>query len=235
MQVGQDALTVTDQVLARRPGHRMALHAAQVISSGLSNVASNQLDPAEELRIGKRAVQVSETLLALDPHNVTSLNNRGVADQAVGDALWASGHFPDSIASYRKAVDDLAAATPGGSGMGIVHASNRLNLAMSQARLGDSAGAAATLAGGTPYRDKLRASEPASSFPPVLIGNLMRIGAAATAYVLDDFDRARQIARDSVKQLHAANTTGAFQASQVGITAYYGLHVMARVDYLQGD
>jgi hypothetical protein len=235
MKVGEDALAVTDQVLAQRPGHRMALHAAQVITSGLGAVASNLMNPADQLRIAKRDQQVSDTLLALDPHNVTSLNNLGVADQNIGDALWSAGKFPDAIAAYHKAVDDFAAATPGGSGMGIIHAANRLGLAISQGRLGDSTGAAMTLVGEKPYLDKLRASEPAGSFPPVLVENMMQIGAAGAAYALDDVNRARQIASDAVSQLHAAKTTGSFQASQVGITAYYGLHVMARVDYLHGD
>jgi tetratricopeptide (TPR) repeat protein len=236
MQVGEDALAITDRVLAQRPGHRMALHAAQVITSGLCAVASNQLDPAQELRIGKRDQQVSQTLLALDPHNVASLNNLGVADQAMGDALWASGKFPDAIAAYHQAVEDFALATPGGSGFGIIHAANRLTLAISQARLGDASAAEATLAGEQPFLDKLRASEPpGGSFPTLLIENIMRIGAAAAAYFSGDVDRARQVAADSVQKIHAAKTEGAFQSSQVGITAYYGLHLMARVDYLHAD
>jgi hypothetical protein len=234
-KVGEDALAISDQVLAQRPGHRLALHAAQVIASGLTGVASNSLDPPGELRIGKRDEQVSEALLALDPHNVTSLNNLGVADQAIGDAFWALGKFPESIASYRKAVDDFGAATPGGFGFQIIHAANRLGLAMSLARLGDTANAAATLAGETPYLDKLRAGETPGSFPPVLVENIMRIAASATAYAREDFERARQTAAEGVGQLHAAKTTGTFQASQVAITAYYGLHVMARVDYQHGD
>jgi hypothetical protein len=234
-KLGEEGLAVTDQVLAQRPGHRMALHAAQVITSGLTGVASNSLDPMQELRIGKRDQQVSDILLSLDPHNVTSLNNLGVADQAVGDAYWALGKFPDAIAGYKKAVDDFGAATPGGFGFQVIHAANRLGLAISYARLGDNAHALATLAGEKPYLDKLRAAEPPGGFPPVLVDNMMRIGAAETAYAMDDLGRARQIAADSVAELHAAKTTGAFQASQVAITAYYGLHTMARVDYLHGD
>jgi hypothetical protein len=234
-KVGEDALAVSDQVLAQRPGHRLALHASQVIASGLTTVASNSLDPPEELRIGKRDQQISESLLALDPHNVTSLNNRGVADQAVGDAFWALGKFPDAIASYQRAVEDFGAATPGGFGFQIIHAANRLGLAMSHARLGDTDGAAATLAGETPYLDKLRASEAPDSFQPVLIDNMMRIAAAAISYAREDFQHARQTAAASVNDLHAAKPTGTFQASQVAITAYYGSHIMARIDYQHGD
>jgi hypothetical protein len=234
-KVGQEALAIADRVLAQRPGHRLALHASQVIASGLTGVASNSLDPREELRIGRRDQQVSQSLLALDPHNVTSLNNLGVADQAVGDALWALGKFPEAIASYRKAVEDFGAATAGGFGFQIIHAANRLGLALSQARLGDIDGATATLAGEATYVDKLRTSEASGSFPPVLIDNMMRTGAAAVAYAREDFALARQTAADAVNQLLAVKTTGTFQASQVAITAYFGLHVMARVDYRQGD
>ena len=117
----------------------------------------------------------------------------------------------------------------------ITYASNTLTLAISQARLGDGASAASTLAAGAPYLAKLRAAEPPGSLSPVLVENIVHIGSAAVAYLLGDVDRARQIAADSVGQLQAAKTVGSFQASQVAITAYYGLHTMGRVDYLHGD
>jgi hypothetical protein len=63
----------------------------------------------------------------------------------------------------------------------------------------------------------------------------VQVGTAEVAYAQDDFERARRIASDSVNLLQTAKTEGSFQANQVAITAYNGLHVMGRVDYLHGD
>ena len=235
LKMGEDVLAVSDRVLAQRPGHRLALHAAQVATGGLTLAAQNSLNPAQQLRFAERDEKTSEILLGFDPRNVTSLNNLGAAHSEIADALWAAGKLSNALPFYRKALDDFAAATAGGSSFEIIHASHSLSLAISQAMLGDRAGVAATLAAEAPYLAKLRAAEVPGSFMPVLVENVMRIGDAATAYLLDDIDRARQIAAGSVSQLQAMRATGSFQASEVAVTAYYGWHTIGRIDYLHGD
>jgi len=234
LKTGEDVIAVADQVLAQRPGHRLALHGSQVTDGGLAQAAENSLNPAEQLRFGERDMHTSEILLALDPHNVTSLNNLGVAHGEIADALWSTGKISDAITYHVKALADAAAATPGGSGFQIGHAANLMGTAILQARVGDSAAAAATLAGEAPYLAKMQSAEAPGSFPPVLVENMVRTGAAAVAYALGDLDRARQVAADSTNQLQTSKPNGSYQASEVAITAYFGLHVMGRVDYLHG-
>jgi tetratricopeptide (TPR) repeat protein len=235
LKAGEDVLAVSDQVLAQRPGHRLALHGAQVTASGLTLVASNELNPTQEVRFSKLSEQISETLLGLDPHNVTSLNNLGVAHQGLGDALWSAGKLSEAMRYYQRALDDFGAATPGGSGFQIIHAANTLGVAISQARLGDGGAAAATLAAESPYLARMRQNEAPGAFPVMIVENIVQVATAEIAYAQDDFDRARHIAADSVNLLKTAKTEGSFQESQVAITAYDGLHVMGRVDYLHGD
>jgi hypothetical protein len=235
LKAGEEVLAVSDQVLKQRPGHRLALHGAQVTASGLTLVASNELNPAEQLRFGKQSEQISESLLGLDPHNVTSLNNLGVAHLGIADAFWAAGKFSESLTYYRKALDDLGAATPGGSGFQIIHASNTLSLAISLAKLGDSAAAAAALASESPYLAKMRAAEAPDSFPLSIVENIMHLGAAIVDYSQDDLGPARQIAADSLAQMQSAKPKGSFQASQLAVGFYNAFHVMGRVDYLHGD
>ena len=235
MKMGEDVIAVSDRVLAQRPGHRLALHAAQVAAGGLTLVAQNSLNPAEQLRVAERDEQTSNILLGLDPRNVTSLNNLGASHGEIADALWAAGKLSNALPFYRKALDDFGAATAGGSSFEIIHASHTLSLAISQAMLGDRAGAAATLAAEAPYLAKLRADEAPGSFVPMLVEAIVRIGDAATAYTLGDVDRARQIAADSVSQLQTMQPNGSFQTNEVAVTAYYGWHTMGRVDYLHGD
>ena len=97
---GADALAVADKVLEQRPGFRLALHAEQIIEGSLASVAQNDLNPAEAIRLNERNTQTSLTLLKLDPNNVTSINNLGVADQTQGDFLW-------SLGKVREAIPDL--------------------------------------------------------------------------------------------------------------------------------
>jgi hypothetical protein len=235
VKAGEDVLSLSDQVLAQRPGHRVVLHGTQVAVGALAFVAQNSLNPADSLRFGTRDEQTSKTLLALDPRNVTSLNNLGVAHGEIADALWAAGKFPSAIANYQQSLIDFGAATSGGAGFLITEAASRLGLVLAQTRLGDSAAARASLNAEGPYLVKIRASEPPGSLPPILVENIVQVGDAAIAYAQDDLERAHRTAADSVSRLHAAKTTGSFEANEVGITAYFGLHIMGRIDYLQGN
>jgi tetratricopeptide (TPR) repeat protein len=234
-RVGKDVFAVADQVLALRPGYRLALHAEQVVSGSLSAAAQNALDPAEMFRTAQRDEQVSITLLQLDPHNVTSLNNLGVAQASLGDALWGAGRLRDSIPYYQKSIDAYGRAAGGGATFAITQAASVLGLAISQAQMGDGAGATASIASETPFLERLRASEPQGSFSPRLVENMLTIASAAIALERDDLAEARRVAQGAVQQLQAAKTVGTFQANQVAITSYYGLHVAGRADYLLGN
>src|SRR5262249_42061254 len=88
-EIGEDAVRVADRVLEIRPGYRLALHAQQVTESVMASAAQDALDPAAELRDAKRSELVSVTLLKLDPNNITSMNNLGVAHQTIAQALWS--------------------------------------------------------------------------------------------------------------------------------------------------
>jgi hypothetical protein len=234
-RTGDEVFAVADQVLALRPGYRLALHAEQVVSGSLSAAAQNALDPAEMLHTAQRDEQVSVTLLQLDPHNVTSLNNLGVAYSTMGDALWGAGRLHDSIPYYQKAIEAYGRAAGGGAAFAITQAATVMGLAISQAQMGDDAGAAASIATETPFLDRLRASEPQESLSPRLVQNMLTIASATIALERDDLAEARRVAEGAVQQLQSAKTVGTFQANQVAITAYNGLHVAGRADYLLGN
>ncbi len=234
-RVGSEVFSVADQVLALRPGYRLALHAKQVASSGLGTLAQNALDPVEMLHTAQLDEQTSQTLLQLDPHNVASLNNLGVAQLEIGDALWAAGRLRESIPYYVKAIDDFGRAAHGGAAFAITQAANALGLATSQAQMGDAAGASATIAAEGPFLDRLRVSEPPGSLAPHLIENMLTTAGATLLLERDNFAEARRMAQSAVQQLQGAKTVGTFQANQVAITAYFGLHAAGRADYLLGN
>jgi hypothetical protein len=234
-RVGEQVIAVADQVLALRPGYRLALHAQQVTSGTLSTSAQNALDPAEMLRAAQRDERVSLTLLQLDPRNVTSLNNLGVAQQEIADALWAAGHLHEAIPYYLKSIDDYGRAAHGGATFAITQAANVLGLAIAQAQLGDAAGASATSAAEAPFLDRLRASEPPGSLAPMLVQNMLTIGNSTLVLERGELAEARRLAQGAVQQLQAAKTVGTFQANQVAITSYFGLHVVGRAEYALGN
>jgi tetratricopeptide (TPR) repeat protein len=179
--------------------------------------------------------QVSTTLLQLDPHNVVSLNNLGVAHQETGDALWAAGRLRDAIASYLQSLDDYGRATVGGASFVIIRAYDMAITSYYQAQIGDAAGAQATIASGRPYAEKFRKTEPPGSIAQNIVDNLLTASSAAAALERDDLPIAQHIAWDTATSLQAAKASGDWQEAEKYISLYFALHVAGRAEYLLGN
>jgi hypothetical protein len=234
---GMDALAIADKVLEKRPGYRLALHAEQIIESDLAQVATNDLSPAEALQSAQREVQISEALLTLDPENIVSINNMGVAHQGVGDALWSMGRVREAIPWYLKCLDDFgrAAGEGGGTGFVIIHGYAIAQTAFHQAQIGDSAGAATTIASGEPYLAKLRRSEPPGSMAVSMVDGLQRLPTAGIAFEADDFALAQRVARNDDRDMEATKPSGGLEESQKYISLFVGYHYEGRADYMLGE
>ncbi|GAC1667079.1 MAG: hypothetical protein NVS9B2_08070 [Steroidobacteraceae bacterium] len=232
---GEEAMAVADKVLERRPGYRLALHAEQVIEGDLTQVATNALNPAEALRFAERQVQIGQSLLNLDPGNVVSINNMGVAHQSLGDALWAVGRVRDAIPPYSKSLDDYAKATVGGAGFFLIHGYDVAQTANKQSMIGDQAEAAATIASGEPFLAALRRSEPPGSITVTLCEAMQQLAAAGTAFQRDDLAEARRMARQAAQALEATKPSGGIQEFQKFISLYVIYGIAGRTDYLLGD
>ena len=233
---GQDALGVADKVLEKRPGYRLALHAEQIIESDLAQVATNDLNPKDALKIAEREVQIGQALLTLDPDNIVSINNMGVAHQGVGDALWSMGRMREAIPYYLKCLDDFGkAAASGGTGFVIIHGYAVAQTSFHQAQIGDGDGAAATIASGEPFLAKLRRSEPQGSMAVSLVDALQRLPAVGTAFEVDDFSGAQRLVRDDVRDMEATKPDGGLQEAQKYVSLFVAYHYEGRADYLLGD
>ena len=233
--VGDEVIAMADNVLEQRPGYRLALHAQQVVEGSLAGVAQDGLNPAGMQRYSSLDTRVSTTLLQLDPHNVVSLNNLGVAHQEMGDAFWAAGRLREAVASYLKSLDDYAQATAGGASFVIIRAYDMAITSYYQAQMGDAAGAQATIASGRPYAEKLRNTEPPGSIALIIVDNLLAASSAAAALERDDLPSAQRIAWDTAKSLQAANASGAWQEGEKYISLYFALHVAGRAEYQLGN
>ena len=114
-RISQECLTVADQVLERRPGYRLALHAQQVLTGVLVAVGKDELDPHAARQAAVRQEQVSQTLLNLDPGNVTSLNNMSVAVDQLADTFWQAGQVHESVVQRLREVEFARGAAVGGA------------------------------------------------------------------------------------------------------------------------
>jgi hypothetical protein len=234
-RLGEESVSLADKVLERRPGFRLALHAEQVIESTLSGVAQNDLNPAEALRISQRNEQISLTLLHLDPKNLVSINNLGVAHQSLGDALWSAGRFREAMPYYHEMFDDFTNAASGGAGQEILFSYQAQYLVTQQSQLGDGAGATATLAKFTPHVVKLRQSEPKGSMAPVIVEAMQKAGAAQAAFERDDLTSARRIARETMGQLQAVKPERGVQEIQKYVSLYLAADIAGHADFLLGN
>jgi hypothetical protein len=230
-RAGEDSVALADQVLERRPGFRLALHAEQVILSGLAAAAREDLNPLGALRPALRGEEVSLTLLKLDPNNVISMNNLGSARGDVGDSLWGTGRLQEALVKYQQQMQDLARATTGGPTFFMVLTYTSCGLAYRQAQIGDAAAATATLAALAPYRAQLRRGEPPGSMAVAIVDSIGTICDAAVAFERNDMAAARRIAAEAVGQLQTAKPVGDIQIFQTDISRYLGLHILGRANY----
>jgi tetratricopeptide (TPR) repeat protein len=92
---------VTAQVLEKRPGHMHALRAQALATSPLANHLSNEMNLAEALRTTRETAKAWREFTRLDPGNVVSWNNLGVAYRFQNFIEQDMGRPADAAASLR--------------------------------------------------------------------------------------------------------------------------------------
>ncbi|MEA3176680.1 MAG: hypothetical protein QOI59_203 [Gammaproteobacteria bacterium] len=235
LRVGEDAAAVAEKVLEIRPGYRLALHAEQVIEANMSLAAQDSLDPAAAMRASQRALQVSETLLKLDPKNVTSLNNLGVAHQSIAGAFWAQGKLRESMPWYVKGLDDFGRAANGGAGFMLIRAWTMADTAVREATVGDPATADALVAAGAPFTERVRKVSPPGSLPPLLVDATDKLPAAQIAFERDDLETAHTLAIQAGDRMRVAKPDGAHEALQKANVMYIAALISTRVEFERSD
>jgi hypothetical protein len=231
----EECLTVSEGVLERRPGYRLALHAEQVIAGQLVAVAQDELDPKEALRAGMRQEQVSQTLLNLDPGNVVSINNLAVAEGYLQGAFGSAGRLHEAMPYLLKQLELARRATAGGATFYLNLAGVVGSAVYQQALLGDDAGARATIAATQPFYEKLRQSEPKGSTIVGIVYAGNKLHEAFAALERDDLADARRNATDSVRDLEAITPKGGSQKFLKVLILRYGNDFVGEAEYRLGD
>jgi tetratricopeptide (TPR) repeat protein len=233
--MGEDCMALADQVLERRPGYRLALHAQGVIAGVLVAVATDELDPKTAMRMGLRQEQVQLTLLRLDPNNIVSINNFAVAESQLGDSLWTAGHLREAVPFYLKQLDYAGRASAGGALFAVGRFGAMAGAAVRQAQSGEVAAAAATLAAGAPFLAKLRQSEPPGSMAVVLADGIGKDAESWVAFERGDALTARRLAAETVSELQAVTPRGGAQEFSKYLTLHFSYSVEGRAEYQLGD
>jgi tetratricopeptide (TPR) repeat protein len=232
---GIEALQVAEKVLERRPGHRTALHAQQIIGGVLAQVAVNDLNPKEALQFTERELEVSQTLLTLDPNNIVSTNNMGVAHQGMGDVFWSVGRMHDAIPYYFKCLDDFGRAAPGGAGFVIIHGYAAAQTAGHQAQIADFSGAMATIASEAPFLADLSRAEPKGSVALIIAQSLVDLPTASVDYERGDLKSSVDIIRASAGKLESITPEGGLQENQKYVSLFVAYHLEGRANFLLND
>jgi hypothetical protein len=233
-RTSNESLSIADRVLERRPGDRLALHAEQILTGILVQVAEDELDPAAALGPAAREEQVSLTLLKLDPGNTTTLNNLAVAEGQLGDALWSVGRLREAVAYRIKQLDAQRRATSGGASFRENYGGALFGTVYALSSIGEDAQATTTLAAGEPVLAKLRQTEPAGSPIVALTTAAYRIAASHTAYERGDLRVTRQVAGDAVRGLQAIAVHGVQEYYKQLLSGFADADV-GRAEYLSGD
>ena len=99
-RVGEEGVRATTQVLERQPTNMLALRARALISSALSFVAVNELQPARRLAAVDDAARDWALLSRIDPSNMISKGNLIISRMEAAGALWDQARPRDSLAKH---------------------------------------------------------------------------------------------------------------------------------------
>jgi tetratricopeptide (TPR) repeat protein len=234
-QVAADASAVAEQVLTLRPGHRLALHALEVMQSALAELASAELRPVEALAMGRRGEATAQTLVTLDPKNTISFNNLAAVRMDLGEASWAAGQPRESLDYYQKAIADMRHAESAGAEFVLNQLFPLSLMAGRQADLGDTAAADTALGSATKFVAALHASEAPGSPLPLFGECNLRMALEAGALWRGDLTAARHIGADIITLMQGIKPNGGFQEFYKGACIFYPDRFKGEAEYLQAD
>ena len=234
-QVAADAGGVAEQILTLRPGHRIALHALEVMQSALTELASAELRPVEALAMGRRGEATAQALVTLDPKNTVSFNNLAAVRMDLGEASWAAGEPRESLDYYQKAIADMRHAENGGAEFVLNQLFPLSVMAGRQSDLGDSAAADTALGSATKFVSALHASEAPGSPLPLFGECNLQIALEAGALWRGDLTAARRIGADIIALVQTVKPKGGFQEFYKNACIFYPDRYKGEAEYLQAD
>jgi hypothetical protein len=233
----EDSFALCTRVLGRRPGHRVALHAQEILGSYLAGFALEDLDPLLSAQLSVRNEAISQTMLDLDPDNVVTLNNLGGNSVSAANAFWLAGHLQEAVRYNAKAseVTGRAAAHESSGDFLETHLLFTGFLALNQTMMGDAQGAAATLAKIRAIDVRLRKSDPAGSVGSVMGDVWQKAIAVQTGLLHGEFAATQRLARETLSEIAPATPRSGDESFGQALTVAALNHLLAIADYELGE
>jgi hypothetical protein len=233
----EDSFALCTRVLGRRPGHRVALHAQEILGSYLAGFALEDLDPLLSAQLSVRNEAISQTMLDLDPDNVVTLNNLGGNSVSAANAFWLAGHLQEAVRYNAKAseVTGRAAAHESSGDFLETHLLFTGFLALNQTMMGDAQGAAATLAKIRAIDVRLRKSDPAGSVGAVMGDVWQKAIAVQTGLLHGEFAATQRLARETLSEIAPATPRSGDESFGQALTVAALNHLLAIADYELGE
>jgi hypothetical protein len=233
----EDSFALCTRVLGRRPGHRVALHAQEILGSYLAGFALEDLDPLLSAQLSVRNEAISQTMLDLDPDNVVTLNNLGGNSVSAANAFWLAGHLQEAVRYNAKAseVTGRAAAHESSGDFLETHLLFTGFLALNQTMMGDAQGAAATLAKIRAIDLRLRKSDPAGSVGSVMGDVWQKAIAVQTGLLHGEFAATQRLARETLSEIAPATPRSGDESFGQALTVAALNHLLAIADYELGE
>ena len=234
-RVAENGIAMADQVLAQRPGYRLALHAQQLLVSDLGGMYLTELNPPASLGDLRRSEQISLTLLKFDPGNMVTINNLSVARNVLGEAHWAAGRLHEALPYYDQSLKDAQQVTSAGANLYVGSFYNLGQTAWRHAQVGDQSGAGAVIDSGKPFLAKLRAMEPQGSYAVAMAEMMSRLAVAIVGAQRGDYAPAQHIAGEIVRDLQQLRPKGGVETQQWNTLAFWSGATLGPAAYLQRD
>jgi tetratricopeptide (TPR) repeat protein len=234
-RVAADSGAIAEQVLVLRPGHRIALHALEVMQSALTELAMTELRPQEALALGRRGEATAQTLVTLDPKNTISFNNLAAMRMDLGEASWAAGQPRESLDYYQNAIADMAHAKNAGAEFVLNQLFPLSIIAGRQADIGDTAAAETSLSSASQFVAALHKSEAAGSPLPLFGECNLHIGQQAGALWRGDFAASLRIGGETVTLMQGVTPKGGFQEFYKNACIFYSDRLKGEAEYMGGD
>ena len=233
----EDSFALCTRVLGRRPGHRVALHAQEILGSYLAGFALEDLDPLLSAQLSVRNEAISQTMLDLDPDNVVTLNNLGGNSVSAANAFWLAGHLQEAVRYNAKAseVTGRAAAHESSGDFLETHLLFTGFLALNQTMMGDTQGTAATLAKIRAIDLRLRKSDPAGSVGSVMGDVWQKAIAVQTGLLHGEFAATQRLARETLSEIAPATPRSGDESFGQALSVAALNHLLAIADYELGE
>ncbi|HEX7416585.1 MAG TPA: hypothetical protein VF315_00905, partial [Steroidobacteraceae bacterium] len=234
-RVGADAGAVADRLIEVRPSYLMALRGQQLIASMLASLATDDMQDADAIAVGKRAVNSSVRLTRLDPGNTIATANWAADLKGLADANWQTGRRQESLTYARSALEAFRTLQHPGPSLTLNAMNAWAVFAVRLADVQDAEGARGMLAQLTRSLESLRRDEPAGSALVDFGDCLLRFGESGVALRGGDATTAQRVGRECLDRMAAVATHGPADEFWRNAAIFYIGDNVGNAEYMLGD